>query len=156
MPKEDNAEMYSAQDEGPVRCFGSFLQSGYQQKYPQPVDTFAASHRIIKRESAGWLIPFAQYPVLSSFRAAANALSLALVAQNTQQGFQCGGGIRMDDIVIDRMCIVIIRIAVAVGSTAIGLAGGYAVAEHLYYILNGHFHAAHTGAVGGVVDPVLR
>ena len=62
----------------------------------------------------------------------------------------------MDDIVIDRVCIVIIRIAVAVGSTAIGLAGGYAVAEHLYYILNGHFHAAHTGAVGGVVDPVLQ
>ena len=62
----------------------------------------------------------------------------------------------MDDIVIDRVCIVIIRIAVAVGSTAIGLAGGYAVAEHLYYILNGHFHAAHTGAVGSVVDPVLQ
>ena len=24
------------------------LQSGYQQKYPQPVDTFAAAHHIIK------------------------------------------------------------------------------------------------------------
>ncbi|MDU4786736.1 MAG: hypothetical protein E6X92_13255, partial [Clostridiaceae bacterium] len=25
LPKKDNAEMYSAQDEGPVRCFGSLL-----------------------------------------------------------------------------------------------------------------------------------
>ena len=58
LPTEDNAEMYSAQDEGPVRCFGSLLAKRISTKVSTACGYFCGCTLYYKKESAGRLIPF--------------------------------------------------------------------------------------------------
>ena len=62
----------------------------------------------------------------------------------------------MNDVVVDGAGVVVIRVAVPVKRTAVGLARRNAVAEHFEHIFQRHLHAAHPRAVRRVVDPVFQ
>ena len=82
---------------------------------------------------------------------------LALVFEHGEHIQQQRCGVGVDHIVPCGAHIVVIWVAVAIRTAAVGLAGGHAVAEHFSYIADRHFQAGHTVAgLGGIVDPIFQ